>query len=105
MSNFKIGDRVKCIKAHPSSECPLIVGREYIIYGISVCCKTNLDVGIQLPSIVPVGYSINTSNCSSCGFTHENHPVWWLASTRFVKVEEKTNYVKLEIEIEEPIYN
>lgn len=94
---MKVGDRVICIKAHSQSNCPLIVGREYIVYGIQNCCHLVIDVGIIS------GYPVR---CLKCG-DKTIDSVWWLSAMLFRKVEEKreVNYVKLEIEIEEPILN
>ena len=95
---MKVGDRVVCIKAHSMSICPLIVGREYIVYGVQNCCKTTIDIGITNEC---------GTYCTGCYSLLSSGGIWWLNSKLFRKVEEKieVNYVKLEIEIEEPILN
>lgn len=95
---IKVGDRVVCIKAHSDGETT-IKGREYIVYGKKICECGNvvLDIGFKLPS-----RSVGTRCACNKIFTAD---IWWHRASCFRKVEERTNYVKLEIEIEEPILN
>lgn len=96
---IKIGDRVVCIDNSGHVNPNLIKGREYIVYAIKECrCGiVSFEIGI----ITEKG--VICSFCSS-ELANVGEPAWF-ASRRFRKVEEKVNYVKLEIEIEEPIYN
>ena len=98
---FKIGDRVLCVKSHSNPICTLVKGREYIIYDIKSCkCSHSLNVGIHNDIFDEI-------ECKSCNTTIGSNGIWWLDQKRFVKVQEetRTNYVKLEVKIEEPIYN
>ena len=75
--SFSVGDRVVCIKAHSQSNCPLIVGREYIIYGIQNCCYLTIDVGI---------ISDHPVRCFKCGSITKDS-IWWFGNGLFKKVE------------------
>lgn len=93
--NIQIGDRVVCIKAH--SQGFLVVGREYIVYDIRSCnCEIVYNVGTHKYG----------SYCDVCGVTvSEVGEESFFSSALFAKVQEKTNYVRIEIEIEEPCLN
>lgn len=93
---IKVGDRVVCIKVHSSGETT-IKGREYIVYGVDVCeCGiVTLDTGFKSPT--------GRIMCDCWKTTTTD--IWWHDAECFRKVEERTNYVKLEIEVEEPILN
>lgn len=101
---MKTGDRVVCIDAKVTDSngeisYPLRLKGEYIIQDVNlcVCGQVSFDVGLNIPSDY-------TSTFCTCGkLTYGN--TWFFRSTRFRKVEEKVNYVKLEIEVEEPCLN
>lgn len=105
--SIKIGDRVLCINDSGHNQRPIIIksslkkGREYIVYGIfkCLCGSISYDVGIVS--------HVYSSVCKSCSGSFEANGVWRCHSSRFVKAETRTevNYVKVEIEIEEPILN
>lgn len=99
---FKIGDRVRCIKAH-STNRKLIVGREYIIYDMKTCNCGYLVFYVGLTS------SNGTSTrCRGCNMYFDStRDDAYFGSMLFEKAEEKTEYkvVKLEIEVEEPCLN
>lgn len=101
---FKVGDRVKCIKVgrlngSQGTPPPLVLNREYIVYGISQCnCgMLALDVGIATTNGLP------TNGC--CGSYLPGNHVRWCNSKRFVKVQEKKEYIAVEsnVEIENPV--
>lgn len=93
---IKTGDRVICIDASNSSV--LIEGREYVAGEIeTLCCEVVIEVGL---------YSTNDIRCNMCS-THviDVGELAYFRLDRFRKVEEKVNYVKQEIKLEEPILN
>ena len=100
---MKTGSRVICIDASAKSyrqPPPLIKGREYIIYGVKKCTCGNdkFDVGLRSDCTI--------TRCINCGSVIDNHDgIHWANSKRFAKVQEQYRTVKLEMEIEEPIYN
>jgi hypothetical protein len=107
---FKVGDRVLCIddSGHMMSQThersALRKGREYIIYGIIECtCGTiSFDIGLTLPS--------DSSDIMTCMCGRDRkipERTWYALSKRFVKISEvkEVQYVKLEVEIEEPCLN
>lgn len=103
---FKIGDRVKCIKVGnitngPGLNPPLVLNREYIIYDIHVCkCgSVTLDVGLST--------TMSNAKCVKCSNKYKGQNVHWCHSSRFIKVQEKTEYkaVHSEIVVEEPVLN
>lgn len=98
MSDIKVGDRVVCID--DSGAGNLIKNREYIVYAfkqLKCCGQMLIDVGLM---------TISGQQCYSCksDVTPENSTAYFRLG-RFRKVEEKVNYVKLEIAIQEPILN
>lgn len=95
---MKIGDRVTCIRSH-SSFTGSKKGRDYIIYSEDICAcgLRSFDIGIEN------GPEIHGSVCV-CGNFHFTS-IFWHDEILFRKVEEKVNYVKLEVAIEEPILN
>jgi hypothetical protein len=99
MSTFKVGDRVVCIKEHPTMP-ELIVGREYIVYGINKCCVEAIDVGI---------FANSNCLCSACKQPMSDEKVFFFNVNRFRKVEEQRNvevqYVKVSVPVEEPCLN
>lgn len=99
---MKTGDRVKCVKSHSSGQ-GVVQGRDYIVYAQETCAcgRRVIDVGIKFPTSV-TGI-INYMICR-CGHLTSTH-VFWQDESLFRKVEEKVNYVKLEIEVEEPCLN
>lgn len=98
---IKINDRVVCISKLPNHNT--IIGREYIVYGINVCScgKRSFDVG------VPPKNGLSYTTCVICHNHLNEDVIQYIAEFRFRKIEEATtvNYVKLEVEIEEPILN
>jgi hypothetical protein len=107
MSQFKIGDKVRCINnkplVHARTAPPLKLGGIYIVQGISTChCgSVTLDVGLtsQQKSVV----------CSSCRTVYLSNDYWPCAARRFVKeVEHKeVQYitVAMDVKIKEPSLN
>ena len=98
MSDIKIGDRVVCIDATGTNE--LIKGREYIVYNIkplNCCGDVIIDVGL---------FTVNGQYCQICNsdVSKENSTAYFRIK-RFKKIEEKINYVKLEVAILEPMLN
>ena len=98
---MKTGDKVVCIKSHSMPECPLVKGREYIVYDAKLCLCGNLTLNVGIAA--PQGYAYR--QCAKCGTLRESENEWFLRSTLFRRIEEKVNYVKLEVEIGEPILN
>ncbi len=103
---FKVGDRVKCINAssvHPLfKKPPLVLGREYIIYNISECScgAICLDVGFAS--------ELGQTHCHHCGnISHSLDETHWCSSKRFIKVQEKKEYIAVSstVEVEEPVNN
>lgn len=94
---MKTGDRVVCIDDSGKSS-RLTKGKEYIIHNTSNCScgQKIIDVGISNPFNVKC-------YCGEC--VSFKGGVDWCSPKRFRKVEEKVNYVKLEIEVEEPCLN
>lgn len=88
---FKIGDRVKCIKNQGIEK--LILNREYIIYKIRdcFCGSISIDVGIQ--------ERFGNTICS-CGCVLFTDTIQWCDSKRFVKVQEKKEYIAVQSNIE-----
>lgn len=96
---FKPGDRIKCVDISGlPSECPLVLNREYIAYSIQQLCNCGpiVDIGIISPSTFG-------SKCATC-FRRSNDKIWHFKTSRFIKVQEQTEYkvIKSEIEILEP---
>lgn len=102
MSNIKIGARVVCVDDSLQHNTNLKKGREYIVYAIKEgCCEQLVDVGLY--------YQDNSNNVTMC-FTckklrKKDMSTPFLRISRFRKVEEKTNYVKLEVKVQEPCLN
>lgn len=94
---MKTGDRVKCVNKSDDEDCPLVVGRDYIVYSTKNCIHEKA---------VDVGFIADTgTECRmGCVFSKYNG-IWWFDERLFRKVEEKVNYVKLEIQVEEPCLN
>lgn len=105
MAKFKIGDRAKCINAsslNGGNPPPLVLGREYIVYGIDICPKCQLvALDIGLVSQTKLG-----SHCP-CGINTLPSLIWWAAASRFEKAIEKVEYIAVatDIEIQEPVLN
>ncbi len=105
MTQFKIGDRVKCINVdnlNPKQNGrlpPLVLHREYIIYDIRVCScgGVSLDVGISKLKLF-------RTICYTCITPTPPSSIHWCSAKRFVKVQEKKEYIAVEssVEIEEP---
>lgn len=95
---MKTGDRVKCVKSH-STGLGSVNGLDYIVYNSRVCeCgEQKLDIGMKIPES-------GQGTICRCGLLTTSE-VFWHSSRLFRKVEEKVNYVKLEIEVEEPCLN
>lgn len=104
------GDRVVCVDASNCKDSDgntpgLVEGRDYIIYSIDkqCSCEEVVNVGIACPIY---GHRVR---CATCLDQVIDDGIWWLDHTRFRKIEETINYVKIEIEevieIEEPILN
>lgn len=107
MTQFKIGDRVKCIKVddfhpnpNPGNLPPLVLHREYIVYDINICScgSVALDVGIGKLKVV-------RTHCYMCADLTPPSSIHWCAAKRFIKVQEKKEYIAVEssVEIEEPV--
>lgn len=97
---FKIGDRVVCIKQKEDFPV-LVVGRHYIVYDVLNCCEQEIDIGLEIAK----GY--NCCVCAICDNIIDTSGKFFLEAKLFRKVEEQkeVQYVKQEIEIEEPILN
>jgi len=90
---FQIGDRVKCISK--ASNQPLIIGREYIIYNIKNCIECGhitLDVGL----VGEQGFQF----CIKCNNKYNSPIIWWFSEKRFVKVQEKKEYIAVQSNVE-----
>lgn len=104
MKDIKIGDRVLCINAK-GKDSNLKEGREYIVYDILQCgCGViNLNVGTTF------NYGISNTYCTTCGNDLSYDETDWNKIERFVKKEEQVRYevqyVKIEVDIEDPILN
>lgn len=93
---IQVGDRVVCVdigQAREGPSSPLILGREYIVYGIDTCCSTYLDVGCKAPS----RYNI----CSKCN-DKTSDGILWCQVLLFRKVEERTIEYAVDVKIEIP---
>jgi len=110
MSNFKIGDRVRCINATPFENYktdipfPIKLGREYVVSNLAVCPRCgDVEVGVGIPNQV---MGLCMCECYHL-FMARSGEDWMFTSTRFVKVIEKREYkVNVsEVEISEPILN
>jgi hypothetical protein len=104
MENFKVGDRVVCVDNKSSifrNVPPLILGRNYIVYGVEACttCSVqHIDVGLT-------GSKSGICRCKNVMQQKDN--IHWCGSWRFRKVAEKVEYiaVAVNVEIEEPVLN
>lgn len=94
---MEVGNRVICIDASGKSSS-LTKGREYIIHDLSRCScgELMIDIGLSSPRGV---------KCYCGCIVSVKGDIDWCRVKRFRKVEEKVNYVKVSIEIEEPILN
>lgn len=101
MGNFKVGDRVVCVDASgkPYSNLRTV---KYIVNQVQVCVCGSVSIDVGLLHFAP----LRITYCE-CGNELVGLDVDWCCPQRFRKVEEKkeVNYVKLEIEIEEPCLN
>lgn len=73
---MKVGDRVVCVKGHPSPECSLKKGVEYTILNTNACScgGITIDVGVPLP--------LNLFSGCYCKKII-NGSVWWLDPNLF----------------------
>lgn len=94
---MKTGDRVVCINDSGKSS-RLTKGKQYIIQDSKICScgEEIIDVGISNPN--------NVKCYCGCRVSFSGG-IDWCSTSRFRKVEEKVNYVKVEIQIEQPILN
>ena len=100
---FEIGDIVKCIKVDGEDNTymypPLILGREYIVYGIRACSKCgeiDLDVGLITP------YENSTEFCAcDVEICIPAGVAWWCDANRFVKRVSVKERIADAVEIED----
>lgn len=96
-TNFKPGDRVICVTG--STDFNLIKGREYIVGDskIGCCNKVLLTVGLFSPENTLV-------KCGGCFkiLQSPKEEIYFRAEC-FALVAEKVNYVKVAVEIAEPV--
>ena len=108
MSNFKFGDRVRCVDAdieRPEDFYnPLVKDREYIVTKVKTCPNCN-SVELQVGVITKVPYDAQCG-CRACEIVYTGQDAPFSAS-RFEKVLEKTEYiaVAVDVKIEEPVLN
>lgn len=96
---FKIGDRVKCIdikQSHGTARIPLVLNREYIVYGLRECKHCGgqkLDVGYTIQHSDTTKYTL----CTTCNNREKAcaGEIWWFKSSRFIKVEESYRVIEV----------
>jgi hypothetical protein len=107
MCDIKVNDRVVYVddvELPGYFRPPAIKGREYIVYGKITCkCGTvHFDIGL----ITTNQNDGDDDYCANCHrITVPNTNSVFVESWRLRKIEEKVNYVKLEVEVEEPCLN
>lgn len=79
---MKVGDRVVCVKAHSQPECPLKVGKVYIILDMLLCScgEMCIHVGIGNPG------DWDATSCG-CGRLLNPDSIWWLDPDLFRPIE------------------
>jgi len=105
MTNFKIGDRVRCVDANVGlvDINTLKLNAEYIIQDIKSCSCGSIKLSVGAMSLSKT-LGVICSNCHE-GVLPPNSINYFFSSHRFVKVQEQTRVVRIQMEEKEPCLN